>query len=235
MTAVTEVRDDELLPAEEFSRRVFELHDEESASRGPFMRAFAAGEMPREALRRWSMEWYHYNMWMCPPFVASAQTYQGSTPTALFTRIDNIMGEIGYKQWKAHPYLAADLALELGATWEEIENYIPLPTTIFYMRSLLGALPTISGASSNIVEVDNQRCSGMIHDALRTHYGVSDDGARYFEVHRESDMEHTEELLVVLNQTCDTRQKQEDALRLGRQALRKRCLCFNGWLKLWQN
>lgn len=237
MAAVLERRVDattDLIPAKEFAKMVSDTHERESASNGPFVKAFAAGKLTREQLKRWGKEWYHYNMWMCPSFLGTPNLFRMQSKESFYTRVDNIEGEFGYKKWKAHPYLAADLPLSLGATMQEIEDYIPLPTTIFYARSNKGHEAGVVGAAAFMVEMDNQRCSSIVLDTLRTRYGISGEAADYFEVHKEADIEHSQEYLAVLADMCKTRADQESALRKGALSLRERCVCWNGWMALLQ-
>lgn len=222
-----------LIPAKDFGRMLHEIHDRESSSHTDFVKAFAAGKLTREQLKRWGMEWYHYNMWMCPVFLASLNNLRNASKDAYYTRCDNVEGEIGFKKWKAHPYLAADLPLALGATMDEIEAYVPLPTTIFYARSNKGLEPGLLGCASFLIEFDNQRCSTIIREALLTHYpDLDEDASRYFEVHMEADIEHSAEYIDVMIEMCHTREDQEQALRKGAHSLRERRVCWNGWMQL---
>jgi len=222
----------DLIPPKDFARMIHDTHARESASNTQFVKLFRDGKLTRAQLKHWGMEWYHYNMWMCPSFFATPNVLRGASKQAYYTRLDNIEGEFGFKKWKAHPYLAADLPIALGATMEEIEAYIPLPTTIFYARSNKGLEPGVLGAASFLIEFDNQRCSSIILEALEKHYGVGEEARHYFEVHKESDIEHSHEYIEVLVELCKTREDQELALRKGAHSLRERCVCWNGWMAL---
>jgi|SRR6185369_721908 len=222
----------EMIKPAEFRSQVMKIQKDLTANNGPFMKSLCSGALPKEKVKLWAIEFFNFTRWMVTGCVTVPNAFHDRSEESLHAKLDNALGEFGFKEVNIHPFLALDLAYELGATWEEARDHIPLPTTIWYIRQRLGSKENALGAATNIIEADNQVTCSMVFDAMTTKYGVSAKAASYFDVHREADTDHTEEFLAILEEVCDTRVKQEEALAICRRTMLKRNVVFDGFMEL---
>ena len=135
---------------------------------------------------------------------------------------------------KAHYELCADCARALGATAEELATIRPLPATQRTM--MLGQINLrnrgwIVGLGNAMgFEYQSPLAFKRIADGLREHYGLDDDGVRFFDVHVTADEDHGD----ALAQTLIKYATSEDLQRDARNAAWSFAECYHGMLSTYE-
>jgi pyrroloquinoline quinone (PQQ) biosynthesis protein C len=124
--------------------------------------------------------------------------------------------ELGaFSNSKAHFELCADCARALGATDEELATARPLPGTyrmILHGEVHLRNRPWVVGFGSAMgFEYQSPVAFKRIAAGLREHYGLDDDGVRFFDVHVTADEDHSEGIVETLIQYATTEELQRGA------------------------
>jgi len=154
------------------------------------IRAIAEGRAPREAIKRWSMEYHHYstiataNAFLLLANAPDRQTY--------WAWGRNMAGELGYLGEPEHLTLLAELPKQLGADDEQITSIVPLPATLgaaftvsyYFRRSFEEGLA--AGVASENMAVEAME---VLYTGLRRHYGIE---SRFFKAHIAAEQEHAE-------------------------------------------
>ncbi len=121
--------------------------------------------------------------------------------------------ELGaFSNSKAHFELCADCARALGATDEQLASARPLPATdrlILFGEVALRNQPWIVGFGAAMgFEYQSPLAFKRIADGLREHYGLDDDGVRFWEVHVTADEDHGDALVEALIRYANTEELQ---------------------------
>jgi pyrroloquinoline-quinone synthase len=143
--------------------------------------------------------------------------------------------ELGaFSNSKAHFELCADTARALGATEEELATATPLPGTHRMMLNgqvLLRNSPWIvSFGCAMGFEYQSPRAFERIGNALREHYGLDDEGVRFFDVHVTADDDHGSVLADTLIEYATT----EELQRQVREAAWTCAECYHGMLSTYE-
>lgn len=156
----------------------------------PFYRAWEAGQLTRDDLRRYAAGYY--------PHVAAFPTYL----SALHSRMPdgeprrqllrNLCGE--EIQGRAHSELWLDFAEELGANreWVRAQPVKPAVARLIALFERLARNGEVAEAWAAFYAYESQvpRISATKVRGLRDHYGLSAKGYRYFSVHETADVHH---------------------------------------------
>ncbi len=135
---------------------------------------------------------------------------------------------------KAHYELCADCASALGATAEELATAKPLPATQRTM--LLGQINlrnrgwVVGFGNAMGFEYQSPLAFKRIADGLREHYGLDDDGVRFFDVHVTADEDHGNALAETLIKYATS----EDLQRAARDAAWAFAECYHGMLSTYE-
>jgi pyrroloquinoline-quinone synthase len=158
----------------------------------PFYVAWSAGELPKENLRAYAEQYYHFERDF-PRYVAGAYA-RLTDPSARRTLLENLNDEEGRDP--THPELWLQFAGALGLKREAVARSRPRPATsalraAYERATLSGTLPEALGAlysyESIFPEVAAEKSRG-----LRAHYGIDDPAAHeFFRVHTEADVAHS--------------------------------------------
>lgn len=188
------------------------------------IRAIAEGRAPREAIKRWAMEYHHYStVATANAFVLLANAPDQQTYSAWGR---NMAGELGYLDEPEHLALLAELPKQLGADDEEISALVPLPATLgaaftvsyYFRRSFEEGIA--AGVASENMAVDAMK---VIYEGLKRHYGVE---SRFFKVHIAAEQEHAEMGLKLLVKHAGSQGLRE---RMGRAVLNTCLTKRNMW------
>jgi len=178
------------------------LIDENRWTRCEIIRSIIEGRAPREAIKRWAMEYRYYSSVATPnAFVMLANAPDRQTYAAWGR---NMAGELGYLEEPEHLTLLAELPKQFGATEDEIASYEPLPTTIgaaftvsyYFRRSFEEGIA--AGVASENMAVDAME---VIYEGLKNHYGID---SQFFKVHIAAEQEHAEMGLAFLSKHAAT-------------------------------
>ncbi len=128
-----------------------------------------------------------------------------------------------FETGRDHPSLWKKFCRELGIEDAELENqYHAYARKFEYMRKLepseenmVTELATMA-AWESVVPV----FASAPYEALRDHYGISDDGLEFFTLHQDVDGFHSKAALEMLARFASTRKLQDHALRAIEQTLR---------------
>jgi pyrroloquinoline-quinone synthase len=123
--------------------------------------------------------------------------------------------ELGaFSNSKAHFELCADCARALGATEEELRTARPLPAThrlILFGEVMLRNRPWVAGFGAAMgFEYQSPPAFERIAAGLREHYGLDDDGVRFWEVHVTADEDHGDAIAETLIQYATTEELQRE-------------------------
>jgi pyrroloquinoline quinone (PQQ) biosynthesis protein C len=229
----------DLLPPDEFIAQLEQIRVRNSAMNTEFLREFIAGNMPRPALKRWSVEWYHFTARSAPLTSRAPYLYRHASDWVLSTSIENGMGELGYRGDAPHPMLARALCYGLGITDDEIDAAELLPTTYWYTEFMLSQFNPGAGADLAraalcvATEGDAADTALAIAGALKDRYKVDDAAAIYWTTHAYADEEHRRENLDIAVNLCTSRNLQEYVKDRARIAIQTRNRTWAAWRSLW--
>lgn len=163
----------------------------------PFYRAWAAGTLTREDLRRYSTQYWR-QVEAFPDYLRSLANRLPAGPAEIVKR--NLRDEVE----DDHAGLWLQFAEALGGSATEVKASAAEPETTACVaafvrsaaRSPEFALGMIYGYESQTPAVAATKIAG-----LRDHYGIEGSAAHYFELHGELDVQHTAELAEALSLT----------------------------------
>jgi pyrroloquinoline-quinone synthase len=158
----------------------------------PFYVAWTRGELPRENLRAYAEQYYHFER-NFPRYVAGAYA-RLADPAGRRILLENLVDEEGRDP--THPELWLQFAEGLGVARSSVTRSVPQPATAALCRTyerlaLGGTAPQALGAlyayESIFPEVAAEKSRG-----LRAHYGIDAPSAHeFFRVHTEADVAHS--------------------------------------------
>ena len=121
-------------------------------------------------------------------------------------------------------------------TDEEIEATPITPEMYWYCERMSlnnrTNVPRLRGAIE-ITEADSAYSSQLVADACRTHYGLDDDGVRYWLIHGYADLEHGEQNARIAHRTCTSRDDQDEILRAAERAIKVRRVVWDSFRRLY--
>jgi pyrroloquinoline-quinone synthase len=184
----------------------------------PFYKAWAAGELTVEDLRHYSTQYWR-QVESFPTYLRSLESRLDDAPKDIVSR--NLRDEVE----DDHAGLWLRFAESLGATASDVTTSSVEPETQACVdgflsseeRSRAFALGMIYGYESQTPAVAETKIVG-----LRDHYGIEGDGAQYFALHGELDVEHTAEMAEAIALTAtdeDLMQEAEAGARAGAEAI----------------
>ncbi|HLG94409.1 MAG TPA: CADD family putative folate metabolism protein [candidate division Zixibacteria bacterium] len=170
------------------------LIQEKSILNHPFYKAWTAGLLSQEDLRRYACQYYHH-VRAFPTYVAGIIANTDS-PRLRSILLENLNDEEGAAP--THLDLWVDFGCSLGLTRGEMENSEVYPETRYFVdtfRHLTRNYSVPVGASalyayeSQIPAVATQKIEGLKKYEFGSNLDVS-----FFAVHREADVKHTADL-----------------------------------------
>jgi len=158
----------------------------------PFYQAWNEGKLTTDMLKDYACQYYHF----VKDFPRMVSAVHSNTPTlaAREPLLLNLMDEeLGAEN---HPELWMRFANALGATREEVENTLPLPTTAGLVHAMMSfcknstfqeGLASLYAYESQVPEVSRTKIEG-----LKNFFGITDpEAVKFFSVHQEADVHHS--------------------------------------------
>ncbi|KAA0211842.1 CADD family putative folate metabolism protein [Ignavibacteria bacterium CHB1] len=179
---------------------------EKSLLQHPFYRKWSEGKLTVTELREYAKQYYYFVKHF-PRFVSCVHSNCEDIEVRRML-MQNLSDEEGYKsEYKDHPSLWLDFAKSLGLSDEEISNTKPLDETKALIDGMyelsrscqyeLG-LAALYAYESQIPEIAKTKINGLKH-----HYGIESDTAlKYFTVHEEFDVYHSQDELNAIIRKC---------------------------------
>jgi pyrroloquinoline-quinone synthase len=215
--------------AEEFKREVKAIVDARHCVNHPLVKAWAAGELPKEVLGRWAQEHYHFtkDLWA---FLAA--TYANCPPAdAREAILENLSEEMDPAD--PHVNILLGFAEACGVPAAEITASRPLPTT-WGLKDWLTRISTrnswIESAAGMHIGMESQMptMAALIIPALREKYRMSEPDIRFFTLHHEADQEHGGRIYDLIGRYATTPEIQEAVKNAVREGTQKRWLYYDG-------
>ena len=186
----------------------------------PFYREWTAGTLPLQRLRNYAQQYYHH-VAAFPRYLSGihARCEDLSTRQAL---LENLIDE--ERGGENHPELWLRFAEALGLTRGTVLASEPLPTTralVHTFLNLTSSEPVAAGlAALYVYESQTPKVAAAKIDGLRRFYGItSDDGLRFFTVHREADPNHALTVRQLVERHTGHVEERRTAVQAGRRAL----------------
>jgi pyrroloquinoline quinone (PQQ) biosynthesis protein C len=227
MSAVVDKRD-----ATEFAREMEQIRATHSVVTTRFAQDLRDGKAPLAAVKGLAVQTYYMTVRTGAPCIGKPYGFRGASSEILRTAIANAVGEIGYSGDPPHAFLARNMCYGLGMSDAEIEATPITPEMYGYieMMSLNNRtnVPRLRGAIE-ITEADSAYSSQLVADACRKHYGLDDDGVRYWLVHGYADLEHGEENARIAHALCATRDDEDRVLAAATRAIKTRRLVWESF------
>jgi pyrroloquinoline quinone (PQQ) biosynthesis protein C len=153
------------------------------------IQAIVNGTASMEALQKFSKEFYAYSAFSVRPLAALVSN--APDDTSLYMMLQNFAGEAGLLNTPPHPVMYRDFAIATGVTEEELDNHIPLPSTLGAMFTLdhflRGPFDEAVAGFGFAIEGPAEEWGRMIHDGLKANYDFDERAMRFWVVHLEED------------------------------------------------
>lgn len=222
--------------AGEFARDMEAIRAKYSVVTTRFAQDLKDGKAPLDAVKGFAVQTYYMTVRTGAPCIGKPYGFRDANDEILRTAIANAVGEIGYTGDPPHAYLARNMCYGLGMSDAEIEDTPITPEMYGYieMMSLNNrtSVPRLRGAIE-ITEADSAYSSQLVADACRKHYGLDDDGVRYWLVHGYADLEHGEENARIAHALCPTREDEDRVLAAATRAIRTRRLVWESFASFY--
>jgi hypothetical protein len=230
MTNNTDMR-----PEPEFIDAMEQLRAKHSVVTTDFAQRLSRGELPIEGVKVLAVQIWFMTMRTGTACIGKPYGFRDAGEENLRVAINNAVGEIGYCGDAPHSYLAQNMCYALGMTDEEIEAAPITPEMYWYCERISlnnrTNVPRLRGALE-ITEADSAFSSQLVADACRKHYGMDDEGVRYWLVHGYADLEHGEENARIAHRLCRSRDDQDEVLRNAERAIAMRRLVWESFGRL---
>lgn len=182
------------------------------------IQAIVNGSASKSALQKFAKEFYAYSAFSVRPFAALVANAPDETSFRLM--LQNFAGEAGLLNTPAHPVLFRKWALATGLSEEELQQAVPLPSTLGAMYALShflrGPFDEAIAGFGFAIEGPAAEWGRMIHDGLRDNYDYNDEAMEFWSVHLEEDEEgagleeqHAENANRLMRRFAATKEQQE--------------------------
>lgn len=224
-----------MLSETEFVNEMERIRAEHSVVGTDFAQKLARGEVPVESVKGFAANTYFMTVRTGVPTIGKPYGFKDAGQENLRIAIDNVVGEIGYKGDPPHAYLARDMCYGLGMTDEEIEA-TPITAEMYWYCERMSLnnrtnVPRLRGAIE-ITEADSAYSSQLVADACREHYGLTDDGVRYWLIHGYADVEHGDENARIAHRMTSSRADQEEIFANAEKAIKIRRIVWESFSTL---
>lgn len=189
----------------------------------PFYIAWTEGKLTRTHLKHYALQ-YFQNVLAFPTYLSAVHFNTPHFDGSIAVRQEILENLIGEEQGENnHPALWRNFAAAIGATDAELANTIPLKTTaglIETFRQLCLNSPFYAGlAALYAYESQIPQIAAVKVDGLKQFYGMTNPADyKFFTVHQEADVWHTEVELQLIEQYADSPEKQAQVLAVAAQA-----------------
>jgi pyrroloquinoline-quinone synthase len=222
---------DQLMPKEEFWKKLQDARTPSHSGGHPFSNAWKKGEVTKDQLGFWAMQQYYYIEEVTQMFAALFMRLPDLD--ARLHMLENLNGE---EFPERHPDLLLDFAEACGYSRDRVKagylNGEILPSTVA-MRSwtyeLASIRPLSDAAAGIMVALEGQTPTIYPHyiEAGRK-MGFTDKDLKFFHVHIEADEGHEEHGLNICTRYATTRDLQERAIATVGMSARMRYRMLDG-------
>lgn len=189
----------------------------------PFYIAWTEGKLTREQLKHYAIQ-YFQNVLAFPTYLSGVHFNTPHFNNGVAARqeiLENLIEE--ERGEHNHPALWQRFAQSLGATSADLAETTPLPTTqnlVDTFRSLCISSPFYAGlAALYAYESQIPAIAGVKVDGLKQFYGMTNAADyKFFTVHEQADVWHTEAELKLIEQYADTPAKEAEVLAVAEKA-----------------
>ena len=205
-------------PVEQFIAELKTFLQDHHPKRSGMIQSIVNGTATQSALQRFAKEFYAYSAFSVRPFAALVANAPDETSFRLM--LQNFAGEAGLLNTPPHPVLFRKWALATGVSEEELEQAVPLPSTLGAMYTLShflrGPFDEAIAGFGFAIEGPAAEWGRMIHDGLRANYDYDDDAMEFWSVHLEEDEEgagleeqHAQNANRLMRRFAGTKEQQE--------------------------
>lgn len=221
--------------ADQFLARLTTFIQQHHPKNSKIIQGIVSGTASKSALQKFAKEFYAYSAFSLRPFAALV----ANTPddTSYHLMLQNFAGEAGLLTTPPHPVLYRDFTLATGVSEAELEDHVPLPSTLGAMYTLSHFLrgpfdEAIAGFGSAI-EGPAAEWGRLIHDGLKANYDFDEKAMTFWAIHLTEDEEgsgleeqHAENARRLMQRVASTKEQQA---RIGK-AFKYSALVFeNFW------
>jgi pyrroloquinoline-quinone synthase len=197
--------------------------DQQHLLKHPFYIAWTEGKLTREQLKQYAIQ-YFQNVLAFPTYLSAVHFNTPAMDGTISARqeiLENLIEE--ERGDNNHPALWRRFAASLGATDAELTATPALPSTtnlVDRFRSLCLTSPFYAGlAALYAYESQIPAIAAVKVDGLKQFYGMTNsEDYKFFTVHEQADIWHTEAELNLIERHADTPAKQAEVLAVARQA-----------------
>lgn len=197
--------------------------EEKHLLKHPFYVAWTEGKLNRTHLKHYAIQ-YFQNVLAFPTYLSAVHFNTPAFGTSIEVRqeiLENLVSE--ERGENNHPALWQNFAAALGATDAELAQTTPLETTtalVETFRKLCLNSPFYAGlAALYAYESQIPQIAAVKIDGLKQFYGMSNrSDYRFFTVHQEADVWHTEVELQLIEKYADSPAQQAEVLAVATQA-----------------
>ncbi len=201
----------------DFAEALERAIDEWSLLKHPFYQSWNEGMLTRNALKQYACQYYHFVKHF-PRFLSATHM---NTPEIRVRQeiLKNLIDEEHGPD--NHPALWHRFAEATGASAQDIAQTEPLPETLALVNTFfetcrngpfLEGLAALYAYESQVPEISRVKING-----LRSFYGITDPHElRFFTVHMEADVEHSETELWIIETYAKTLAQQKGVLKAAK-------------------
>jgi pyrroloquinoline quinone (PQQ) biosynthesis protein C len=178
-------------PVDQFIGELKSFIQDHHPKKSKIVQSIVNGTASKEALQKFSKEFYAYSAFSVRPFAALVANAPDETSYRMM--LQNFAGEAGLLNTPAHPVLFRKFALATGLTDKDLDASVPKPTTLGAMFALShflrGPFDEAIAGFGYAIEGPAAEWGRMLHDGLRAHYDFDDDAMEFWAIHLEEDEE----------------------------------------------
>jgi len=194
-------------------KHIDEIINSKSLLKHPFYQSWSKGELPKESLKKYAKEYFHFEA-MYPTFLSAVHSRCSDRKVRQLI-LDNLWDEEHGEE--NHVELWLDFCVALGLDREEIENseaseptkeLIGEFTRLTSTNSVASGTASLYAFESQVPEVANSKLEG-----LSKHYNMDKTSqVGFFKVHSTLDEEHSEAERQIINTMAVTDEIQEETI-----------------------
>jgi pyrroloquinoline quinone (PQQ) biosynthesis protein C len=230
------------MPIDDYLRSLDQMIVDICQTRDKLIPSIAAGQAPRDVIRRLAMEFYYLGRWMTPDFAmfianapdAYSLTMEHSEHYAHWCQ--NFADEAGFLRDPNHVLMKWEWCQMMGITAEELEAYTPLPETIsvtftmlyYVRRSYEEGLAVFGYAGERLAAKSGY--AKALYEGLRDRYGMT---VKNFEVHAYAEPDHGDKAEALFRKvaiTASIQRRCREAIRNCMLVREARTRALNAWL-----
>lgn len=181
----------EAKPVDQFLAELKSIVEDHHPKKSAMIQSIIQGKASMKALQQFSKEFYAYSAFSLRPFAALVANAPDDLSLKLM--LQNFAGEAGFLNTPPHPVVFRDFALATGVTEEELDNHLPLPSTLGGMfgldHFLRGPFDEAVAGFGFAIEGPAAEWGKLLHDGFKNNYKFDDKAMKFWVIHLEEDEE----------------------------------------------